>query len=379
MVSYVNDNIGFWCDSWVYNVMYYSPATGNISSIDFNGKVPDVISENFYEAVPNTSVFIGEFNKIEGWDCNYLFSIDVDENSRYYDYADNGEKEYLSDKEVETKKQEMTTLVPDAVVLKATYQITTENLDKYLPIDEEVIKDSLGENSDNEPVNPATPSNPTKPSELVPGPATGYDMMKDIASAKEGDTIEITADQMSESFISKKALELAKEKGVKLKIDLAGNPVKWTFERITSDNLVDFIPTAEIGAKVEKLDKLLSTYKLSNGAKYSTLSFDFDGQLPGKAEVTVDLTSMKLAKGTTVYLYYFNEKENKFEYQQSAVCDGENAVFTFTHCSDYLITTEKLPVATTTPKTGDNNATMLFGALLVAGSLFVVVSRRKRV
>lgn len=156
---------------------------------------------------------------------------------------------------------------------------------------------------------------------------------------------------------------------------------KWYFPSVAS--AVDFDPSFEVGKKLEKVSKKLATVTLPATLKYITLDFAFSGDLPGTANVTVDLSSAGFTEGQTVYLYYYNPDKNIFELTSEAAYKNGSATFTMTHCSEYIVTNEKLPTALTsiTVKTGDATNAIPFVIALICGcaAIGVVVVRRRTV
>lgn len=156
---------------------------------------------------------------------------------------------------------------------------------------------------------------------------------------------------------------------------------KWYFPSVTA--AIDFDPSFEVGKKLEKVSKKLATVTLPATLKYITLDFAFSGDLPGTANVTVDLSSAGFTEGQTVYLYYYNPEKNIFELTSEATYKNGSATFTMTHCSEYIVTNEKLPTALTsiTVKTGDATNAIPFVIALTCGcaAIGVVVVRRRTV
>ncbi len=156
---------------------------------------------------------------------------------------------------------------------------------------------------------------------------------------------------------------------------------KWYFSSVTA--AVDFDPSFEVGKKLEDVSKKLATVTLPTTLKYVTLDFAFSGDLPGTANVTVDLSSAGFTEGQTVYLYYYNPDKNIFELTSEAAYKNGSATFTMTHCSEYIVTNEKLPTALTsvTVKTGDATNAIPFVIALICGcaAIGVVVVRRRTV
>ena len=103
--------------------------------------------------------------------------------------------------------------------------------------------------------------------------------------------------------------------------------------------------------------------------------------MPGEAEVKLDLSTGNFEEGKTVFLYYFNPTTKLFELVDESVYSYGYATFTMTHCSDYIVTSEKLDgtALVAAPKTGDVSTipvvvTLIAGCVLVG---FVVIRRRK--
>lgn len=105
------------------------------------------------------------------------------------------------------------------------------------------------------------------------------------------------------------------------------NTVAWTFaDGVTPD---DF--TAE--ATVEASDK-----------KEVKVDFEFSGKLPKGTQVTIQIPEgvEKFEDGKTVYFYYCNPETEEREYVSEGKCQGGKVTFDIEHCSEYVITTEKL-------------------------------------
>lgn len=196
----------------------------------------------------------------------------------------------------------------------------------------------------------------------------------------------------------------AKEAGKTLVIEPADKAVTWTFANF--DTLAemsgDFDPSVKIGDGIIAAIDTAVAKDTSKTLKYTTVSFAYDGKLPGKTDVTLDLSVGTFKDGAKVYLYYFDEKTKKFEFVDDAVYTEGFATFTMTHCSDYIVTNEPLSAAVvkpgttpaptkkpgTTPaptkkpatvKTGDTATMMVFGLVLLAGfGLMTVAYTRKR-
>ena len=164
----------------------------------------------------------------------------------------------------------------------------------------------------------------------------------------KGSAVKIT-DASSDNKIGKSTFEVAKAKGVNLVVESPKNNATFKFSNFDKVNEMSgaFDPTVTIGKSVVKaIDSAMADSKVT----YLTVSFAYDGKLPGKTDVTLDLSEGGFKDGATVYLYYFNEKTNAFELVDEAKYTEGFATFEMEHCSDYIVTAEKLGSTVTTPK-----------------------------
>ena len=195
----------------------------------------------------------------------------------------------------------------------------------------------------------------------------------EIQSVSDGGSIEFAAPEGT--VVSKELVQALVDKGVEVTIKTAN--ASFSFGKLSA--AVEFNPAVTIGEKVEAVDKLLASANVST--KTVDISFAHDGNLPGVAEVTLDLSTSGLTNGNKVYLYYFNEKTNKFELTSSAELKDGKATFTMKHCSDYVVSAEKLPssIATSVVQAGDNvNMVVPVLALLLGAGLVCLVCLRRR-
>lgn len=120
----------------------------------------------------------------------------------------------------------------------------------------------------------------------------------------------------------------------------------WTFHKNEDteekiEDQVDFlIETDVVNPKIEKLtdveDKLVVT-------------FSHHGNLPSTSTIELDV-SEHYADGEKLYLYYFNEDENIIEYKDSnIVVQNGYADFNIKHCSEYILTKNKIENAEGNP------------------------------
>lgn len=202
-----------------------------------------------------------------------------------------------------------------------------------------------------------------------------------ISAAEAGTVLSIEVPKGT--VFAKSLWEAAKAKGVGIALtSTAGTYVNWAFASIT--NPVDFDPTVNVGAEIKDVATKMSSVTLPSTLAYTTVAFAFDGNLPGQAEVTLDLSvAGKFADGATVILYYYNPDKKIFEKVDSASYKEGYATFTMTHCSDYIVTNAELPASLTSTAVKTNDITnvipyivlLTFGAVAIGTA--VVVKRRK--
>ena len=207
---------------------------------------------------------------------------------------------------------------------------------------------------------------------------------KNYNATKHGAYV-FTTEKIADSAVKKVDVSLSTDTKFSTK-DYVGKAMEvttknggWYFPNVTT--AIDFDPSFEVGKDLPDVSKKLSTVTLPATLKYVTLDFAFSGDLPGTANVTVNLASAGFTEGSTVYLYYYNPDKNIFELVCDATYKNGSATFTMTHCSEYIVTNEKLPSALTakTPKMGDTTNAIPFVLALICGCAvvgFVVVRRR---
>ena len=192
--------------------------------------------------------------------------------------------------------------------------------------------------------------------------------------------------------VSASVFKAAKDKGVKLQIKSAASTAVWNFADFSalSDSMKDFDPTVSVGEKIQAINDALGKLTVPAGMKSITVDFAFEGTLPGKTDVTLDLSAAGFANNATVYLYYYNPQTKQLEKSATGTYVDGYATFTITHCSQYLVTDKELagagkdntpatsPASTKAPKTGDNNAVALYVVLCGLGVVVAAVAKRKR-
>lgn len=198
------------------------------------------------------------------------------------------------------------------------------------------------------------------------------------ADVKAGETVRVEPVPVGKTIASD-VFAAAKEKGVSLEIPSADGS-KWIFVTPSGEQK-EFNPNVAVGAKVESVSKALSSVTLPTTTKCSTIHFDYEGKLEGEVKVSLNLANQGYTDGQELFFYYFNPTTNKFELVDSATYKNGYATFKIEHCSDYVVTSEKLPTALTSVKTGDTTNAIPFVVALILGcaAIGVVVVRRRTV
>lgn len=137
------------------------------------------------------------------------------------------------------------------------------------------------------------------------------------------------------------------------------NKILWNFQG--NADFSEFTPEATIKQTIEN---------------EVAVSFAFDGELPGEAQVTIALPTGVFSEGTLLHLFYCNPFNGNNELVDSKVC-GENTVtFSMRHCSDYIITS-----VMKTEETANEKWLVYCGigaVALVGIAVFVGIIRKKR-
>ena len=179
------------------------------------------------------------------------------------------------------------------------------------------------------------------------------------AAKEEGKTVEVPLEEPIN--IGADAMKAASDNNVPIVIEISDDATKssfvnWSFDKIT--NPVEFNPSVHVDATVEAINTRLAGVTLPSTLKKTTVSFEFSGDLPGEANVTLNMADSGLAitdtaEGKVVFLYYFNPVNGVFELIDKAPVTGGYATFKMEHCSDYIVTTEELPTDATTDNSGN--------------------------
>ncbi len=174
-----------------------------------------------------------------------------------------------------------------------------------------------------------------------------------------------------------------------LQINVAN--VTWEFasEDITKTDTA-FTPSVQVSA--EKFSHIKPN-DITNGL---FIEFAYDGQLPGKANITIFVGTDKYGEGQkNLNFYYYNDLTAKYEEMGTTTYNNGNLKLSLDHCSTYVVTETKLGNTETpttpggtgetttegekdeTPKTGVNNIYTVIASTLAVISLGAIVVVKK--
>ena len=169
-------------------------------------------------------------------------------------------------------------------------------------------------------------------------------------------------------------------------VKITSNDGKVTFKFKSSklnkeiiDKMGDFNANIVLGNKIEAVSKRLKGLPAS--VKTFSVHFGYEGELPGEAEVTMDVSTSGFKNGQKLYLYYYNPATNAFQLIDTDTMTAGMVTFTMTHCSDYVITDTELPstYTKTAPKTGTQpDNTGVWVVILIISLLFVAGHEGKK-
>ena len=204
-----------------------------------------------------------------------------------------------------------------------------------------------------------------------------------------GEAVKVNVNK-SEVSIEADVFKQAAEKDVELIFDCGR--YAWKFTDLSADNAVEVKSLkVDINANVPAVEEILGGADVDNDTR-RTVSFEHEGELPGKAEVTINVAE-KFSNGKELYLYYFNEVSKGFEFISKNVVSGGNVTIELTHCSDYVLTENELPAelvvvtssgsdANLDVETGDASPIMIYVVLAVLSMMvlacFEVYDKKKK-
>ena len=210
-------------------------------------------------------------------------------------------------------------------------------------------------------------------------------------TAKLVDNANVVVTYSKDSVIDKEVFEtLATKENATLSINY-GN-ITWKFDSDTITK-TDTMFTPAVQVSTEKFEHIKSE-DITDGLY---VEFAYDGQLPGKADITIFVGTDKFGEGQKdLNLYYYNDSTSEYEEMGTVKYNNGNVTLSLDHCSTYVLTEEKLGVTETpevpgeseetttpttetdnekdeTPKTGVSNIYVIVASLLIVVSTGIIV------
>ena len=168
--------------------------------------------------------------------------------------------------------------------------------------------------------------------------------------------------------------------------------ITWKFDSDTITK-TDTMFTPAVQVSTEKFEHIKAE-DITDGLY---VEFAYDGQLPGKADITIFVGTDKFGEGQKdLNLYYYNDSTSEYEEMGTVKYNNGNVTLSLDHCSTYVLTDEKLGVTETpevpeeneetttpttetenekdeTPKTGVSNIYVIVASLLIVVSTGIIV------
>lgn len=103
------------------------------------------------------------------------------------------------------------------------------------------------------------------------------------------------------------------------------------------------------------------------------VDFAYSGKLPEGTKVTITLPNdaTEYKEGKTFYFYYYNPDTKEYEYVSEGIAKNGEVTFDIVHCSEYLITPEKLVEVEIIEKGPDLLPIIVAGVVLLVGASVV--------
>ncbi len=141
--------------------------------------------------------------------------------------------------------------------------------------------------------------------------------------------------------------------------------IKWSFTN--GDMPEDFTPEAKIEITSDRDIKV---------------DFSYSGKLPEGTTVTIQLPKEEneYKEGAKLYFYYYNPDTEGYEYVSEGIAQNGEVTFDIKHCSEYLITLEKLVEADVVEKEPDLLPIIVagIGLIVAAGVITLIIIKRRR-
>lgn len=157
------------------------------------------------------------------------------------------------------------------------------------------------------------------------------------------------------SKISKDKFKTAKDEFQDLFFSVKDNNNKelytWEFK---SEDIKDLTISPSLDISVDSSEYKDKIIKLSKIDKITNITFKYDGELPGKAKITLDVSD-KYKNGDIVNFYYYDPKTDTIKIIKENIKVEEGKIsFELEHCSEYFITETVVNQNITNPKTDVN-------------------------
>lgn len=202
-----------------------------------------------------------------------------------------------------------------------------------------------------------------------------------MVTLSDGQTV-ISADSMNKLIAD----------NAKQNIIINNGRVTFTFAKGTM-KAVEGVTAYDFGTSLNSGTNYDKARQLAGNAFAEFIHFNHDGELPGKATIRFPLDAAHANQ--TCYYYYYNPEQQGFVLVQETVVGGDGYVeIQQDHCSDYVLTNEKLLKTitgvtqisnpTNVPKTDDPTPIIQWVAILVVALLCIVavvviiLKRRKK-
>ncbi|SCN24518.1 Pullulanase precursor [Clostridium sp. N3C] len=203
-----------------------------------------------------------------------------------------------------------------------------------------------------------------------------------IKNASNGSTIVV--DASSNKRVDKSIFEAIK--GTDKFITFRTENAEWTFYGKDIKIVKDIDLTILIASLKDTVsDNKDAIAKKVNNEDVLVLTFASNGELPGKATVRVKMDSTWLANKNknNMYVYYYNEKNDKAKtIAKQLKVDADGYIeFAIDHNSDFFVADKDLVATGVLPKTGspiDLNTVFALGILTVLAGVVVLFTRRKK-
>lgn len=198
-----------------------------------------------------------------------------------------------------------------------------------------------------------------------------------IEAIKDNNITNIIVDASKNSSVSKEIFDAIK--GTDKTITFTNGNVTWTF------NGKDIAQTMNIDLSVNVISDTLKANInnlveriLDKEAPAFMLSFKYDGELPGKAQIKVFM-GMEWANKTVTFFRYFPDKNTYEKVQENVKVDKDGyATITLDHCSDYFALEQTTNVKALPQAGSPFGASNVLAIGLLLSALGVVALRRRK-